>query len=149
MTIRLTGDLGAINKLVVTLSDPDRVLTSASKSMGEEALDFTKERYRLETDPYGKRWKPKKANDGRKTLSGPTSRLKGGWKRKRADKEGFEIEASVTYGEPHQRPKRGRGGKLKRPRRMQVPDPDKGMPTELESRLNEAATDVLQAKYGR
>ena len=149
MTLRLTGDFPALNNLITTLGRPGTVLEQASKNMAEEAIDLTKETYRTETDPYGKRWTPKLANDGRKTLSGKTSRLKTGWQRKRADQEGFEIEASVTYGTPHQRPVKRKvrkdGESLVR---RQVPEESQGLPPKWEERLQEAAADVFRDVYG-
>jgi len=150
MTLKLTGDFGALNDLIGTLAQPGRVLEVSSKAMAEEAIDLTKDTYRSETDPYGRPWTPKLANDGRKTLSGETSRLKGGWKRTRTDQEGFEIEASVEYAVYHQRPKKRKFRKDgKSLTRRQVPEQSLGLPPEWEDRLQGAAAEVMEAVYGR
>lgn len=149
MTLRMTGDFAKFDRTIAKLSDSGGVLKAVTKNMSEEAVDLIKEGYRTETDPYGKKWKPKKAKDGRKTLSGKTSRLKGGWSVQRTDGGGFEIEASVDYGEPHQRPKKGRDGKLKRPRRIQIPTYSKGMPAKWKEEILQAGLEAIATAYGK
>jgi len=108
--------------------DLDGALSAISGSLAEETVNLIKDGFRHETDPYGDRWTPKQAADGRKTLSGPTSRLKTGWHVRVQGASGFIVSPSVEYAAPHQNPKPGPGGKLKRPRRMMVPTAEKGLP---------------------
>jgi hypothetical protein len=122
--------------------DADQALELASRSMAEEMLQLTFERFRSETDPYRRRWKPKKRPDGRKTLSGKTSRLKDGWHIVRCDRGGWMIAPSVAYAAPHQKPLR-KGY----PRRMMVPDSARGMPRAYSAALQEAAQDALAIHY--
>jgi len=127
--------------------DGEKAVSLASRAMAEEMLDLTFERFRVETDPYGKRWKPKQRPDGRKTLSGKTSRLKRGWHIVRADHGGWIIAPSVDHALPHQAPLRGPGGRLKRPRRMMVPDAKRGLPRAYRAALQEAGTDALHIHF--
>ena len=125
-----------------TFDDGDESMRLASRAMAEEMLQLTFERFRRETDPYGKRWKPKQRKDGRKTLSGKTSRLKNGWHIARCDGGGWMIAPSVDYAAPHQKPKRAGY-----PRRMMVPDSARGMPRAYSAALEEAAKDALAIHY--
>lgn len=128
--------------------DSDESMRMASRAMAEEMLGLTFERFRAETDPYGKRWKPKKRRDGRKTLSGKTSRLKGGWHIVRCDGGGWMIAPSVAYAAPHQKPGVNPAtGSPYRPRRMMVPDSALGLPAEYDKALEEAAVDALRIKF--
>lgn len=130
------------------LFENGHVLVSAtSAAMAEEMVTLVKDGFRSETDPYGNRWKPKQEPDGRKTLSGETSRLKGGWHVRRTNKGGFTVAPSVTYAAHHQAPRRGRNGRLKRPRRMMVPSGERGMPAEWNKNLREVAMVVARGYY--
>ena len=157
--LKLTGDFAPLARLVQRLDHPDSVLVSVSKVMAEETLDLIDEGFDEERDPYGKPWAPKQKPDGRKVLHGPSGRLKSGYHRTHANADGYGAAAAVEYADHHQRPRHKRnvrgqftGGKfggLKRPRRMQVPDPKKGMPNEWGDRLAEAAMEALRTAYGK
>jgi hypothetical protein len=123
------------------------MVSATSAAMAEEMVTLIKEGFRKETDPYGRKWKPKQANDGRKTLSGETSRLKGGWHVKRTRQGGFTVAPSVVYAAYHQAPRRGRNGRLKRPRRMMVPSGERGMPNAWNKQLREVALTVARGFY--
>jgi hypothetical protein len=128
--------------------DGDKAVSLASRAMAEEMLGLTFERFRVESDPYGRRWKPKKRRDGRKVLSGKTSRLKGGWHIVRCDGSGWMIAPSVAYAAPHQKPNTNPAtGKPYRPRRMMVPDMALGMPRKYAKVLEEAAQDALSIHF--
>jgi len=143
----IDGDWGVPATWETLLDNGDAIMQTSSAVLAEEVLDFTFERFRTQTDPYGKRWKPKKRPDGRLTLHGPTHQLKSGWHIERSDKTGFIIAPSVDYAAHHQDPKKGKGGKLKRPRRRMVPTSADGIPPELERRLEEAAAELFAMMF--
>jgi phage gpG-like protein len=138
--IRLMADLD-ISKLLLSiekqLADPDRILRAVSKSLAEEAVGLIKQGFRDERDPYGSPWRPKLARDGRKTLSGPTGRLKQFFP-KEVDTNGFRISPIVEYAAYHQDPKRAN-----LPQRMMVPSEERGMPKDWADAFNEAATEII------
>lgn len=79
------------------------LLETVSRNVGEEIIGLIKDEFRAEKDPYGTGWKkPKKYPDGRKVLSGKTSRLKGGWHVVKATKRGFTVASAVNYATFHQ-----------------------------------------------
>ncbi|MGW8285757.1 MAG: hypothetical protein ACWGPR_08565 [Candidatus Deferrimicrobiaceae bacterium] len=149
MTLTLKGDLPALRRLERRLSNTDAMLTKASKAMAEETVDLIKDGYRTETDPSGQKWADKQRQDGRKVLSGKTSRLKGGWHVDGASAAGYEVSASVDYALPHQRPRKGRNGRLKRPQRKQIPEAADGLPSKWADALEETAGDVVRAHFGK
>lgn len=136
-------ELYKVEQLAAAMDGLPRVMNVISRAMGEEVVGLIKKGFRTETDPYGQRWEPKQIPDGRKTLSGPTSRLKGGWHVTKANKGGFTVAPSVDYAAPHQRPKRNKFGRLKRPRRMMVPDRRKGLPQLWADKLEKASEEML------
>lgn len=167
-------DMREFEELRKVLSDPGSVLDSVSASLAEEAVGLIQEGFRTETDPYGRRWKPKAIADGRKTLSGRTNRLKSGWHVTRQTRDEFTIAPAVEYAEYHQEgtgihgPKKrrieprtakalrfpGPGGKpifaksvAGVPQRMMVPSELMGLPPAWEERFNEAATDALAESF--
>jgi hypothetical protein len=148
-TLKVEGD-GAkvVAEWQKIFEDGDKAMTVVSRAMAEEMLGLTLERFRVETDPYGKRWKPKQRSDGRKTLSGKTSRLKNGWHIVRCDGSGWMIAPSVGYAAAHQKPLTNPDtGKPYRPRRMMVPDGERGLPRAYQKTLQEAAVDALKVSF--
>ena len=145
----MAGKKGSLADLADLLRDPDAILRMISGSIAEEVLGLIKEGFNTETDPYGRKWAPKQAHDGRKTLSGKTSLLKNGWKVVRQTASEIAISPSVNYANHHQNPQEappriddlGPRGLLTRPRRMMVPDGEMGLPREWEDALVETATD--------
>lgn len=135
----------ALNDLLQKLDQPERALEITSKNLCEEAINLIKEGFDAERDPYGDPWKPKLANDGRKTLSGPTSRLKGGWHRVEQNERGFTVAPSVRYAVYHQSDQ----PRTRLPRRMMIPDDALGLPTGWQKRFEETAEDVLEALFDR
>jgi hypothetical protein len=140
--------LTALAALQRVLEQPERILLVVAKSMSEEAINLVKDGFRAETDPYGRKWAPKKRNDGRKVLSGRTSRLKGGWHLKVVSTSEIVVAPSVDYAAPHQNPQMGSNGQLKRPRRMMVPDALIGMPQKWTDKLDASATEAFGAILG-
>lgn len=100
----MAEDPKSIEALKRMLERPDAILDLVSTSLAEESIGLIKDGFRTETDPYGQKWKPKKRPDGRKTLSGKTSRLKGGWKIVRQDRHEVRVSPSVNYAAAHQDP---------------------------------------------
>ena len=138
-------EIHKIDQLAAAMENTGAMLDVISKTQAEEALNLVRDGFRNETDPYGTAWEPKQAADGRKTLSGPTSRLKGGWHVVSAGPTGFQIAPSVKYAAPHQKPKTKPGGGLKRPRRMMVPDADLGLPKSWADAFEQIAEDALDS----
>lgn len=118
------------------------LVTATSAAMANETVNLVKDGFRTETDPYGKRWKPKKRRDGRKTLSGETSQLKSGWHVRKNSKAGFLIAPTVAYAAYHQAPRRT----SRLPRRMMVPRGGK-LPKPWSDALKEVAVEVARAFY--
>lgn len=137
-------DLKSLAALQKLLAHPEQLLGLIVSSLAEECIGLIQQGFRDERDPYGDRWEPKQANDGRKTLSGKTGRLKTGWHVKRQSNDEIEIAPSVTYAAPHQNPR----APFKRPRRMMVPDSALGLPPRWEKQLEEAAVDALSVLIG-
>ena len=105
----------ALAKLEKKLANVAKVLDIVSHSVSEEILNLIRQTFVDETDPYGRRWRPKQRRDGRKTLSGRTGRLKNSWHVQKADSTGFVIATDVKYAAYHQ------AGAGRLPRRMMVP----------------------------
>src|SRR5688572_7388611 len=122
MRLRIKGDFAKLRRLRKKLgpSGIKQLKRDILENVAEEILGFTKQRFRDERDPYGRRWAPKKKPDGRKVLSGKTSRLKK-WQVKKRSLRGFTIAPTVTYAAFHQ------DGTRHMPRRMIVPDEAKGL----------------------
>ncbi len=118
------------------------------KSVGQEVIGLIKDGFRKEKDPYGRLWKrPKARPDGRKILSGKTSRLKGGWHVSKETRTTLTISPSVDYASHHQAPRRGKTGKLKRPRRMMVPIESKGLPRKWARDINSTIDEALTSYF--
>jgi hypothetical protein len=132
-----------LDELEDILSNPDAILKAAAAAIGEECISLIKDGFRNERDPYGRKWAPKQRPDGRKVLSGKTSRLKTGWKPTTVNKREVRVSPSVSYAEPHQNPKRGPDGQLKRPQRMMVPDARRRIPQAWKRDIRDAATDAI------
>lgn len=158
MSLTIKGDFAALTEIGDKLRGPRQLLQQCSKAMAEETVDLVKEGFRTETDPYGDPWAPKARDDGRKVLSGKTSRLKTGWKVETTTDGFYDVSASVEYAEYHQSPRKrtvrradgrfGRGnGRLKRPKRMMVPEASKGLPRDWSEALEEVAADAVTAFY--
>lgn len=137
----MTASLDALRKL---LERPEAIRNVIAESLAEECINLVKDGFRSETDPYGRKWAPKKKPDGRKVLSGPTNRLKGGWHRKVVTADEVIISPAVDYALHHQ----VADSESRLPRRMMVPDDALGMPPEWEKTLNEASTDAFAVIFG-
>jgi hypothetical protein len=130
-----------LDAFIQALADAPKTLETMSQNMAEETIGLIKDGFRSESDPYGVVWKAKKKPDGRKVLSGKTSRLKGGWHIVRSGRGGFTVAPSVNYALPHQAPKFNR-----RPRRAMVPYRPK-LPPKWSKAYSEVATEVLAKHF--
>jgi len=137
----ITGDFGKLAAWRKLCDATPELLATISDSAAEEILGLISDGFRSETDPYGQKWQPKKKADGRKTLSGKTSRLKN-FTKKRSGKDGFTVGPTVNYAAPHQNPKKNR-----RPRRMMVPGGGRGLPSKWSKALEETAKEALSAHF--
>lgn len=126
-----------LKRLEKKLKDVENVLEIVSATVAEEFIDLIKQGFREQRDPYGTPWKPKQAQDGRNTLTGPTGRLKNSWHVKSMDKKGFEVSSDVDYARYHQR------GHRRLPKRMMVPTRRRALPRAWKTAIEEAATDAL------
>jgi phage gpG-like protein len=117
-----------------------QVLDSISRNLAEETVGLIKDGFRREADPYGGRWKPKKIADGRKVLSGKTSRLKGGWHVASADRRGFVVAPAVDYATYHQ------SGTRKMAARPMLPD-GRGIPDSWQDAWEGIISDVLSHHF--
>lgn len=141
--IELSGPgLKKLRVLAGRLEELAIVKRRIAATQAEEALDLVKVGFASETDPYGRKWQARKKETrktrGRKVLSGPTSRLKGGWHRTALSADGWRISPSVDYALPHQSPKKNR-----RPQRMMVPSEARGFPNRWRRPMNEAAEEAI------
>src|SRR5690606_3991065 len=98
-------NLKSLDALQKLLERPEAIQDLVATSLAEESINLVKDGFRTETDPYGAKWVPKKRPDGRKTLSGKTSRLKTGWKIVRQTRGEIRVSPSVNYAAAHQDPK--------------------------------------------
>lgn len=97
-------NMKSLEALQKVLANPDGIRDLVSSSLAEECINLVKDGFRTETDPYGRKWAPKQKPDGRKTLSGKTSRLKNLWHRKRVSRDEIVIAPGVDYAVYHQDP---------------------------------------------
>lgn len=146
--VSLTGDFDKVDHWRRLFEKGHIAVKVTSKLQAEQMLGLVREGFRTERDPYGRRWKPKKRPDGRKVLHGKTGQLEAGWHVQKADAGGSIIAPSVRYAAPHQRPRRGPDGRLKRPTRMMVPTPERGVPARWKDRMKRAADTALRGYYG-
>lgn len=139
----ISGDFGKIKEWELLFETGGVVLPACSAVMAEEAIGLVKDGFRSSKDPYGEKWKRKKRKDGRKVLSGKTSRLKGGWHVSKNGKGGATIAPSVVYAAFHQ------VGTKRLPARLMVPSAAKGLPDKWARLMEEAAQKVLRRHFKR
>jgi hypothetical protein len=108
-------DRKALSDFVDQLRESPKLLEQCGHDMADETVGLVMDGFRAEADPYGTKWRRKQAQDGRKVLSGKTSRLKGGWHVSRANRRGFIVSPAVDYAKWHQ------GGTRRLVRRAMIP----------------------------
>lgn len=144
MPVRIRSVKGAdkeLDQFIQLLKTAPDLLPDMSRQLAEETVGLIAEGFRDEKDPYGQRWKPKLRKDGRKTLSGKTSRLKK-FSIVRTGKGGFTVASSVGYAGFHQH------GTKHHPRRPMLPD-GRGMPRTWEGPLSEVITETLERHFSQ
>lgn len=147
----LTGNIRKFKLATARLAKaPAQLLDAAEEVAGNTLLNLVLDGFDSASDPYGDPWQERaretKKTSGRKVLSGETSRLKGGFKRSWSRGE-VKIGSSVEYADYHQRPKRGKSGRLKRPRRMMIPTLKRGFPRKYGSEIRKSMGDVFESYF--
>lgn len=137
MSVTIRGDFHVLNKWQKQLNKlPAKSMQVISESMAEETLNLIADGFRQERAPNGKLWTPKKRPDGRKTLSGPTSRLRN-WFRKTVQPDRFIVSATVAYSVFHQH------GTRKMVARHMVPP--NGLPSRWARSLKQTAQEAISS----
>jgi Phage virion morphogenesis family len=132
-----------VNAWAARLKATPAVLNAVAREIATELLNLTYERFKRQTDPYGKRWLPKKRPDGRGVLHGPTGRLKNGWFVHQATAKRILIHPSVKYAVYHQ----SSAPRRRLPRRMMLPDAKLGLPTEYAEAFEDVTEAVLSSHF--
>lgn len=143
MAVKVSGDYAKkLDRWQQLLNASSVIVKHASRAQAEIAITLIGEGFEDETDPYGRRWKKKQADDGRKILHGETSRLRTGWHVK-ATQSGWRVDPSVEYAAYHQAPR-----KKSRPRRMMVPSAARGIPSEWAKEFEAVAVAEAMEHFG-
>ncbi len=122
------------------------VVEAVGPYSAEKMRDLVSEGFRRRRDPYGAPWAPKKRPNGYPVLHGATGQLEAPWNIQGAGARWF-VEPNVDYAAAHQAPARGRGGKLKRPRRMMVPSGRRGMPRRWSSEIRKVSERIMKEYF--
>lgn len=152
MTVTVTGN-GAKKMLdwIGLMKNAHILVEMQSKALAEVAITLIGEGFERERDPYGRAWKKKQVDDGRKVLHGKTSRFRTGWHVVSARRRGFHVAPSVDYGAHHQAPRSGQGGRFSggqlRPTRMTVPTPALGISKLWQRDMNPVAIGIAKAYF--
>lgn len=139
MTVK--GDFKKLQNWGALLKSGDAMVEATSQAMAEATIALIAEGFNDERDPYGKAWKAKKHDDGRKVLHGETTRLRNGWHVVRVNKHGFSVHPSVLYAAFHQT------GTRKMDARMMVPSKSRGMPREWKETFVEVAQETFRETF--
>lgn len=102
-----------------------------SRDMADAHLRQVEREFETETDPYGKRWAPKKRPDGRKILQGKTGNLRK-FRRAAISPRGYKIGTTAPYLRFHQ------SGTSRMPQRRVLPG--RRLPTQLASEFRSIFT---------
>lgn len=137
---RVGGDFKKVDSWAKAMGTAPGLLDQMSKQMAEEAIGLIADGFRGQHDPYGRKWKPKKAADGRNTLVGKTARLRNGWHVTRSSRGGFTVSPSVNYAVHHQ----FGAPRARIPARMMFPSTKLGLPPAW----RDALTAVIQEQLG-
>jgi hypothetical protein len=127
-------DYAKLARWAKLLRSGDVAIGKIRKGMADEVVRLIDEGFAKQKDPYGVPWAPKKRDDGRMILHGPTGRLRSGWRPVLVGVRKFFVAPSVDYAAPHQAPRFNR-----RPRRAMVPYGKNKLPLKWRLRLMKAA----------
>lgn len=146
----LTGDFKKFRLATARLAKaPAHLLDAAEEVAGNTLLNLTLEGFVKEQDPYGDPWEERqvetKETQGKKVLS-RKGLLKGSFNRQTSRGQ-VTVSTPLEYADYHQRPKRGRNGKLKRPRRRMIPTLKKGFPRKYGSEIRKSMGDVFESYF--
>lgn len=99
----LTGNFGALARWEQQLGkiSDGRVAFEIADEMSDRALALVAEGFAKESDPFGRRWAPKKRDDGRPILRGETNRLVQ-YRKAFVNQHGFRVESRAPYARYHQ-----------------------------------------------
>jgi len=114
-------DLSALGRLEKLTAQPARLLDQASRVLSQETVTLIQRGFTAQRSPYGRRWRPKKRPDGRKTLHGPTGRLRTTYRPLGVSTLGFKVDTAAFYARFHQ------SGTSRMVARKMVPD-GRGIP---------------------
>lgn len=115
---------GSISDKLGKLS-PRAVKNAVKEPLARWTLATVKRQFTAQSDPYGKRWAPKKEPDGRRVLTGKTRKLRNDISRANTTR-GFRIHARAPYASFHQDGRRRSGPDI--PTRLIFPTESKGLP---------------------
>lgn len=136
-TIRING-MDNMQRFEKALEKAPDLLPTIAKNLAEETVGLIADEFRSERDPFGDKWAEKKIPDGRKVLSGKTSRLKK-WHRKSSGKRGFVVAATVKYAVYHQ------AGRRRMVARKMIPEGR--LPPRWGKAYRAAARDVIREHF--
>jgi phage gpG-like protein len=120
--VSLTGDFGALSKLIAQLAGADRIPRELREPLAKRALELTRASYRRGTDPMGRTWDAL-ATGARATLH-RDGKLYGSLAYQLTG-DGFELTADAVYAAIHNYGgNAGRNQSVKIPKRQYLPDGD-------------------------
>jgi hypothetical protein len=98
-----SGDMGKIARWSSAISKLDSLgfRFQVADTLSDVSLGLVAEGFARETDPFGRRWAPKKRPDGRRILRGETNRLVQ-FRKAFVNQHGYRIESRAPYGHYHQ-----------------------------------------------
>ena len=99
MSIKLTGNFAALQRLAQKLANPKPALASASRNMADEGLNLINEGFAAEKDPSGKGWAKLKSRTGK--ILQKTGGMAASWHRQ-SSSSGFRLWAGKKYSKYHQ-----------------------------------------------
>lgn len=127
-----SGDFAKIARWSQKLRDisSPKVMFEIADTQADIALGLVAEEFSRESDPYFRRWAPKKKPDGRPILRGETNRLVT-WRKAFVNQHGYRVESTAPYSRYHQ------SGTKRMVARKMVPD--RNLPPRWSSELRGAA----------
>lgn len=128
----LTGDFGKLDiwaKKIERAASPV-VRFEIADDMSDVALGLVAEGFGRQSDPYGRRWKPKRRADGRPTLRGKTGKLVQ-WRKAFVNQHGYRITSQAPYAKFHQ------SGTTRMVARKMTPDTGRPLPQRWVKALRE------------
>jgi phage gpG-like protein len=141
---RVGGDFKKVDSWAKAMGTAPGLLDQMSRQMAEEAVGLIADGFRAQSDPYGRKWRPKKVPDGRNVLVGKTANLRTGWNVTRSTRGGFTVSPSVSYAVHHQ----FGAPRARIPARMMFPSTKLGLPPAWRDALTDVIQEQLSAHFG-